>query len=75
MNRQDILDILKEFPFDCKEYWVVTGGAMVLYGFREETSDIDIGCTKKMADQLEAAGCLIRKDNNGKRICFWHISQ
>ena len=67
MNRQDILQALSEFPYDRKEYWVVTGGAMVLYGIREQTGDIDLGCSKSMADQLEADGFLLRKTENGKR--------
>ena len=40
---------------------------MVLYGFREQTGDIDLGCSKSMADQLEADGFLLRKTENGKR--------
>jgi len=67
MNKQDILQVLSEFPYDRKEYWVITGGAMVLYGFREQTGDIDLGCSKSMADQLEADGFLLRKTESGKR--------
>ena len=43
------------------------GGAMVLYGFREETSDIDLGCNKIMADKLEEEGYLCEVENNGNR--------
>jgi len=42
--------------FDKKDYRLITGGAMVLYGLRAETGDIDLGCTKEMADALEAGG-------------------
>ena len=69
MNKQDILQALNEFPYNRKEYWVVTGGAMVLYGIREQTGDIDLGCSKSMADQLEADGLMLRITENGKR-CF-----
>ncbi len=67
MNRNDILRALRSFPFDPGEYWVLTGAAMVLYGIRESTSDIDLGCSAQMADRLEAEGRLYRRTENGKR--------
>lgn len=67
MNRQEILDRLRMFPYDRGEYWGITGGAMVLYGIREQTADIDLGCSKAMADRLEADGCLFRRMESGKR--------
>ena len=67
MDRQDIIDHLRAFPYDSSEYWVITGGAMVMYGFREQTGDIDLGCTKEMADQLEADGWLYKVQENGRR--------
>ena len=56
MNKQDIISRLKDFPYSCEEYWVITGSAMVLYGIREQTHDIDMGCTSALADQLVADG-------------------
>ena len=32
MDKQEIIDKLKEFPYSRDEYWVITGSAMVLYG-------------------------------------------
>ena len=58
---------LRVFPYDPKEYWIVAGSAMVLYGIKEQTTDIDLGCSTKMADQLEADGCLYRLTADGKR--------
>ena len=60
---------MKEFPYDTKDYWVIAGAAMVLYEIREECSDIDLGCTKKLADQLEADGYLYKTTSDGNR-CF-----
>ena len=56
MNKQDIIKRLNSFPYNKGEYWVITGSAMVVYGIREMTHDIDMGCTSKMADQLEKDG-------------------
>lgn len=67
MNKWEILNCLSEFPYDRNEYWVITGGAMVLYGMREQTTDIDLGCSKRLADQLEADGCMLRRTDDGKR--------
>ena len=67
MNRAEILRRLKELPFDPAEYWLLAGGAMVLYGFREETADLDLGCSAALADRLEAAGCPCRRMSDGKR--------
>ncbi len=53
LNRQEILDLLGETALDKTEYWVTSGAAMVLYGFRDRTRDIDLGCTSPMADRLE----------------------
>ena len=67
MNKTEIIHILNEFPFAREDYWIITGGAMVLYGFREQTSDIDLGCTTKMADELEREGFLYRISESGNR--------
>ena len=67
MNRNELLRRLDELNYDKNEYWLVAGGAMVFYGFRDETGDIDLGCTKKMADELEAAGCPVKRLADGTR--------
>ena len=67
MKKEEIVARLRDLPYDNSEYWVITGGAMVLYGFREQTHDIDIGCTAAMADRLEADGYLCGLSDEGKR--------
>ncbi|MBR0162978.1 MAG: hypothetical protein IJQ02_17125 [Oscillospiraceae bacterium] len=67
MRRAEISAKLRVFPYDPAEYWAIMGSAMVLYGFREETHDIDLGCTKKLADELEAAGFLYKIMDDGNR--------
>lgn len=69
MKKDDITARLADFPFSTEDYWIITGAAMVLYGIREETADIDMGCTKDMADRLEADGFLDHVSGDGKR-CF-----
>ena len=67
MDKQGILNCLSEFPYDRNEYWVITGGAMVLYDIREQTADVDLGCSKRLADRLEADGYLFQRTDDGKR--------
>ena len=67
MDRKAIIEKLSAFPYDRGEYWVVTGAAMVLYGVRPETGDIDLGCSKALADRFEADGYLCGQRDNGKR--------
>ena len=67
MNKNDILRELGSFPYDRNDYWIITGGAMVMYGIREQTHDIDLGCTREMADLLEKGGHLVRRTDDGKR--------
>lgn len=52
MKAEDIRRQLDELALDPNEYRINAGGAMVLYGLREETHDLDIWCTKKLGDAL-----------------------
>lgn len=67
MRKADIVQRLKALEFDKIEYWVITGGAMVLYGLREETHDIDLGCTGKLADTLARQGFPVSLLEDGTR--------
>ncbi|MCR5308732.1 MAG: hypothetical protein K6E21_01305 [Bacilli bacterium] len=67
MNKQDIINRLNSFPYSKSEYWVITGSAMVLYGIREKTHDIDMGCTTVLADQLEKDGYVPSITESGNR--------
>ena len=67
MNKQDIVQRLQTLAFPREEYWVVTGSAMVLYGIKDETRDIDLGCSAKLADRLEADGYPAERLPDGSR--------
>ena len=40
MNREELIAGVKALPFAKEDFWVITGGAMVLYGLRDKTHDI-----------------------------------
>ena len=67
MNKQNIIEQLKEFPFDKNDYWIIAGATMVLYGIKEETKDIDLACNKEMANSLEKDAFLYRISDDGNR--------
>lgn len=56
MKAEGIRRRLAELDLDTNEYRINAGGAMVLYGLREETHDLDIWCTKKLGDALAQRG-------------------
>ncbi len=70
MNKTQIIEKLKEYNFDPRKYIVISGAAMVLYGFKEETNDIDISVTKEyMKYLLKNYDCVIEnKEKNAYMI-------
>lgn len=53
MKKKDIIKKLDKLGYNREDFWVLTGAAMVLYGIKPETGDIDLGCNKVLADELE----------------------
>lgn len=56
MTKSDVVQRLLELNFSSEDYWLVAGGAMVLYNLRSTTNDIDLGCSSALADKLESYG-------------------
>ena len=67
MDKEEIIEKLEKFPYDTREYWINAGSAMVMHGLRENTEDIDLGCTSALADLLEASGHLCGTGEGGRR--------
>lgn len=67
--REDILRLTKELDFLGEDCWLTSGAALVLYGVKESTRDIDLICTTDLADKLEEQGVPFRRDGlDGTRI-------
>ncbi len=65
MNRKDIIKYLKKYNFNPKKYLVINGAAMVLYGFKEETPNIDIATTKEYKTELlKTYNCVLENMEN-----------
>lgn len=67
MKKAELLAAIERLPFNKEDYWVIAGSAMMLYGLREETADLDIGITPRLADQLEAEGYPVTLRPDGRR--------
>lgn len=67
MNREHIKAILKSHALPEDSYWVLMGAAMVLYGIKEETSDIDLGCTDALFERIRHAGYPVTTSGTGKK--------
>lgn len=67
LDKKQIIARLEELHLDDTKYWLITGGALVLYGLREQTSDIDLGCTSDLADLLQQEGFPVERMPDGTR--------
>lgn len=56
MKKSDVLEIVSNLKLDKNAFWIVAGSAMCIYGLRQETNDVDLGCTSRLADELEKQG-------------------
>ena len=68
MDRQGVINRFRSLGFPTDECWVQTGAAMVMYGLREKTHDIDMGVTPALARRIEASGapCTVFPDGHRK---------
>lgn len=67
MNKTEIIARLTGLALPKSEYWVIAGSAMALYGLREQTNDIDLGCTTLLADALQRQGYPVTVLDGGSR--------
>lgn len=67
LDKKQIIARLEELHLDDTKYWLITEGAMALYGLREQTSDIDLGCTSDLTDLLQQEGFPVERMPDGTR--------
>lgn len=66
LNKEDILNILRQYNFDSSKYVVISGAALVLRGIKETTTDIDIAVTDDLYTQLlQEYNCTFEKNVGG----------
>ncbi len=67
MKKDEIISRLDKSSYSKDGIWLLTGAALVLFGIRDETADIDMGCTSAVAERLEADGYLYKVMEDGNR--------
>lgn len=69
LNRKDIIQIVQDLPYNKESFWLVMGSAMVMWGIKDSTGDIDIGCLKELFDYLLEQGFSKQVSRSGR----WRI--
>lgn len=72
MNKEEIIETLKNYNLDSSKYIVISGAAMVLLGIREKAGDIDIAVTSDYYEYLlKTYDCTFDIVNEyGKKVYF-----
>ena len=64
MIKSEITESIKNIFSDISKdgFWIITGAAMVMHGIKTQTSDIDIGCTREVFQELINKGYSVIKE-------------
>lgn len=74
MNKEEIISILKKYNFDPNEYIVLSTGAMVLYGIKENANDIDIAVSEKLYNELlQKYECTLKYDKGDVKVYSFDV--
>lgn len=60
------MDEINQLPFSNNSFWLVMGSALVLYGIRFSTHDIDLGCTNSLFNDLINNGYSVALSRSGR---------
>lgn len=52
MNKSEFIAVLEELRWPKDGYMILSGGSLLLRGLREETADMDISMTKRLAHEI-----------------------
>ena len=53
MNKKELLELANTLNLSKEEYCIISGGALLLHGLREQTNDLDIDITEEGLDKLK----------------------
>lgn len=53
MNKKELLNLVDTLNLPKEDYFILSGGALLMAGLREQTNDLDIGITKKGFETLK----------------------
>lgn len=71
MNKEEIIEILNKYNFDKKEFYVISGAALVLMGVINKTKDIDICVSNNYFNiLLNTFHCVYERTNEFKKDVY-----
>lgn len=68
LNSNDVLKVIDSLKLDYNDYCIISGGALVLYGIRDLTEDVDIFINKHGFDMLSKKYDIISKEYKYKDL-------
>ena len=72
MNREQLLDLLKELNLPKDEYYVLSGASLVIRGIREQAGDLDLCISRDLFEQIKDKYNLTEDKKN--ECGFYHIN-
>ena len=72
MNREQLLDLLKELNLPKDEYYVLSGASLVIRGIREQAGDLDLCISRELFEQIKDKYNLTEDKKN--ECGFYHIN-
>ena len=70
MNKYTLIDKVKSLQLSVGSYCVLAGGAMLFYGLREETQDIDLHVNEQAFSHLQATQALVLLDEDRRHYAI-----
>ena len=53
MNKEELIELIKNLKIDKDEFWILSSGALVIRGICPDAGDLDIAVTEKGLQQLK----------------------
>ncbi len=72
MNKEQLLDLLRELNLPKDEYYVLSGASLVIRGIREQAGDLDLCISRELFEQIKDKYNLT--DDKKNECGFYHIS-
>ena len=71
MNKAEFVAALQKLDLPAEEFVILSGGSLLMRGLREETSDLDLSASKRLAADLDLYSC--PKDHAGLYVPFDNV--
>ena len=70
LNRNEIIAYMRRLDLPICQYWITAGAGLTLYGIKNETADIDLGCTLDLFNALKERGWKLDRIKGYDRLVY-----